>query len=85
MPNVVPVDEVAGLAWRVGAGAEDAAVIEPGATLTGVAVAIAGVAVGAGAGAGAFEPDVEADGLPVDGVTAGATDDAGVEARGSEP
>ncbi|VWC74650.1 hypothetical protein BLA9940_04356 [Burkholderia aenigmatica] len=83
MPNVVPVDEVAGLAWRVGAGAEDGAVIEPGATLTGVAVAIAGVAVGAGAGA--FEPDVEADGLAVDGVTAGATDDAGVDARGSEP
>lgn len=83
VPNVVPVDEVAGLTGGVGAGAEGGAVIEPDATLTGVAVPIADEATGAGAGA--FEPDVEADGLTVDGVTVGATFGAGVDARESEP
>lgn len=57
--------------------------IEPDTTFTGVAVASAGVAVSAGAGA--VEPDVEADVPAGDGVTAGATDDAGVDARESEP
>ena len=55
VPNVVPVDELAGLAC-VGAG-------EPDAVFTGIAVA--------SADAGAVEPDVEADVPAVDGVTTG--------------
>ncbi|WP_254696079.1 hypothetical protein [Burkholderia cepacia] len=56
VPNVVPVDELAGLAGA-GAGAG-----EPDAVFTGIA---------ATAGAGAVEPDVEADVPAVDGVTTG--------------
>ncbi|WP_414143128.1 hypothetical protein [Burkholderia cepacia] len=70
VPNVVPVDELAGLAC-VGAG-------EPDAVFTGIAVASAG----ARADAGAVEPDVEADVPAVDGVTTG---DVGIDARGNEP
>lgn len=69
VPNVVPVDELAGLACA-GAG-------EPDAMFTGIAVASAGAA----AGTGAVEPDVEADVPAVDGVTTG---DVGVDARGNE-
>lgn len=75
VPNVVPVDEVDGVAGCVGASADDGAATEPDTTFTGVVIAIAGV----------LEPDVEAVGLAVDGATAGATDDAGVDARGNEP
>ncbi|HDR9763362.1 TPA: hypothetical protein QDC44_007637 [Burkholderia cepacia ATCC 25416] len=69
VPNVVPVDELAGLACA-GAG-------EPDAVFTGIAVASAGAA----ADAGAVEPDVEADVPAVDGVTTG---DVGIDARGNE-
>lgn len=69
VPNVVPVDELAGLACA-GAG-------EPDAVFTGIAVASASVA----AGTGAVEPDVEADVPAVNGVTTG---DVGVDARGNE-
>ncbi|WP_414143229.1 hypothetical protein [Burkholderia cepacia] len=69
VPNVVPVDELAGLAC---AGA-----CETDAVFTGIAVASAGAA----AGTGAVEPDVEADVPAVDGVTTG---DVGVDARGNE-
>lgn len=72
VPNVVPVDELAGLAGA-GAGAG-----EPDAVFTGIAAASAG----ATAGAGAVEPDVEADVPAVDGVTTG---DVGIDARGNEP
>lgn len=57
--------------------------IEPDTVFAGATAAIAGVAVGAGAGA--VEPEVEADVPTVDGVTAGAMDDAGTDARGNEP
>lgn len=75
VPNVVPVDEVDGVAGCVGAGAAEGAATEPDTTFTGVE----------GAAAGALEPDAEAVGLAVDGVTAGATGDAGIDARGNEP
>lgn len=75
VPNVVPVDEADGVVGCVGAGAADGAATEPDTIFTGVVVAIVG----------ALEPDAEAVGLAVDGVTAGATGDAGVEARGNEP
>lgn len=51
------------------------AVIEPDATFAVIVVTLAG----------AVEPEVEADVSAVGGVTAGAMDDAGVDARGSEP
>lgn len=75
VPNAVPVDEVAGVAGCVGAGAADGAAPEPDTTFTGAE----------GETAGVLEPDVEAVGLAVDGVTAGTTGDAGVVARENEP
>lgn len=82
-PNGVPVDEVAVLAGRVGAGAEGCAAIEPDAKFAGAAGAVADDV--AGADACAIEPDAEPDAPLVDGVAAGATVDAGVDARASEP
>jgi len=83
LPNVVPVDEAAGLADRVDAGAKGCAAIEPDAKLTGAAGA--GVGVAAGAGACAVELNVESDAPAVDGAVAGTAVDAGVNSRESEP
>ena len=83
LPNVVPVDEAAGLADRVDAGAKGCAAIEPDAKLTGAAGA--GVGVAAGAGACAVELNVESDAPAVDGAVAGTAVDAGVDSRESEP
>lgn len=77
---VGPVDVIAVSAGSVDAGAEDGAAMGADVKVASVAVAGAGVA-----GACAVETNVEPDVPAVDGVTARASVDAGVEARGSEP
>lgn len=80
VPNAVPADGVAVLADSVDAGTEEGAATGADAKVTGVAAAGAGVA-----DVCRVEPNVGPDALLVGGVTAGASVDAGVEARGSEP
>lgn len=77
---VVPVDVAAVSTGNADADGEDGAAIDVDVKVAGVAVAGTGVT-----GACAVEPNVEADAPVVDGITAGASVDAGVEARESEP